>query len=187
VKRHLLLTGGALAVGLLVAGCGSSSSSSTTTSVASAPTTTAASATTVTTTAPTSTTATTAASSTAAASCPTLAQATAALGGTFTGPISTPIPDSGIVCEYTGSGGNAGVTIFAHQSAAVFAGQVHKATGNPAMPAISGVGDGAYGMTTGGRSVVNAYSNGTHTVVAAQGPGAIGPVVALAKVALADN
>jgi hypothetical protein len=55
------------------------------------------------------------------------------------------------------------------------------------MPSISGLGDGAYGMTTGGRSVVNAYSNGDRTVVAAQGPGALASVEALAKVALADN
>jgi hypothetical protein len=55
------------------------------------------------------------------------------------------------------------------------------------MPSISGLGDGAYGMTTGGRSVVNAYSNGNRTVVAAQGPGALASVEALAKVALADN
>jgi hypothetical protein len=109
------------------------------------------------------------------------------LGATYSGPISNSIPDSGIVCEYTGASGNAGVTIYAHQSAAVFAGQVAHAPGNPAMPSISGLADGAYGTTTGGRSVVNAYSNATRTVVAAQGPGALGPVEALAKVALSDN
>jgi hypothetical protein len=93
----------------------------------------------------------------------------------------------GIVCEYTGSGGNAAVAIFAHQSSAVFAGQVSNAPGAPAMPKITGVGDGAYGMTTAGRSIVNAYSNGSHTLVAAQAPGALAPVEALARVALADN
>jgi hypothetical protein len=55
------------------------------------------------------------------------------------------------------------------------------------MPTISGVGDGAYGMTAGGRSVVNAYSNATRTLVAAQAPGALAPVEALASVALSDN
>jgi hypothetical protein len=55
------------------------------------------------------------------------------------------------------------------------------------MPSISGVGDGAYGMTTAGRSIVNAYSNASRTLVAAQAPGALPPVEALARVALADN
>ena len=55
------------------------------------------------------------------------------------------------------------------------------------MAAISGVGDGAYGQTVAGRSIVNAYSNGSRTVVAAQGPGALAPVEALARIALADN
>jgi hypothetical protein len=69
----------------------------------------------------------------------------------------------------------------------VFAGQVAHAPGAPAMPSISGLGDGAYGQTAGGRSVVNAYSNGSRTLVAAQAPGALAPVEALARVALADN
>ena len=55
------------------------------------------------------------------------------------------------------------------------------------MPAISGVGDGAYGQTIGGRSIVNAYSNGSRTVVAAQASGALDQVEALARIALADN
>lgn len=93
----------------------------------------------------------------------------------------------GIVCEYTGLGGNAGVTIFAHLTPAVFAGQVAHAPGAPAMPAIAGIGDGAFGSSAGGRSVVNAYSNASRTVVAAQAPGALGPTEALARVALADN
>ena len=104
------------------------------------------------------------------------------------GPIQTPTPGGGVVCEYTGARGNAGVTIFAHQSATVFAGQVSHAPGNPAMPAISGVGDGAYGMTSvGDRSIVNAYSNGSRTVVAAQANGSLASVEALARAALAAN
>ena len=55
------------------------------------------------------------------------------------------------------------------------------------MPSLSGLGDGAYGATIGGRSVVNAYSNASRTVVAAQGPGALAPVEALARVALSVN
>jgi hypothetical protein len=99
-----------------------------------------------------------------------------------------PTPGSGIVCEYTGgASGNAGVTVFAHESATVFAGQVAHAPGEPAMPAISGLGNGAFGMTAGGRSVVNAYSNASRTLVAAQAPGALPPVEALARVALSDN
>ena len=79
------------------------------------------------------------------------------------------------------------MAIFAHQSAAVFAGQVTNAPGAPAMPAISGLGDGAFGSSAAGRSVVNAYSNASRTVVAAQAPGPLGPTEALARVALADN
>lgn len=77
--------------------------------------------------------------------------------------------------------------VFAHQSGTVFAGQVANAHGAPAMPSISGVGSGAFGTTIAGRSIVNAYSNGSRTLVAAQAPGALAPVEALAKVALADN
>jgi hypothetical protein len=178
---------GALAVGLVLTACGSSSTSGTTSTTSSS------SSTRATTAAPTATTAapagttTTAVATTGAAKCPTLAQAETALGGSFSGPIQTPTPGGGIVCEYTGAAGNAGVTIFAHQSAAVFAGQVAHAPGAPAMPAISGVGDGAYGMTTAGRSIVNAYSNASRTLVAAQAQGPLPPVEALARVALADN
>jgi hypothetical protein len=116
-----------------------------------------------------------------------LAQANAALGGSYGGPITTPTAGGGVVCEYTSSAGNAGVTIFAHQSATVFAGQVAHAPGAPAMPSISGVGDGAFGTTTAGRTVLNAYSNANRTFVAAQAPGALTPVEALARVALTDN
>lgn len=131
---------------------------------------------------------TVAATTTGAAVCPTLAQANTALGGSYSGPVTTATPGGGIVCEYTGgTAGNAGVTIFAHQSAAVFAGQVAHAPGDPAMASIAGVGNGAFGQDTGGRAVLNAYDNASHTLVAAQGPGALGPVEALARVALADN
>ena len=130
---------------------------------------------------------TTASGTTTAATCPTLAQPNTALGASYSGPVSTSTPGGGIVCEYTGGSGNAGVTIFAHQSAAVFAGQVAHAPGKPAMPSLSGLGDGAYGATTGGRSIVNAYANASRTLVAAQGPGALTPVEALARIALSDN
>jgi hypothetical protein len=183
MNKRAPLAAGALAVGLLLTACGSSTTSATTSSTTAPTATTAA----PTTTAAPATTTTTAVATTGAAKCPTLAQAEAALGGSFGGPIQTSTPGGGIVCEYTGAAGNAGVTIFAHQSAAVFAGQVAHAPGAPAMPAISGVGDGAYGMTTAGRSIVNAYSNASSTLVAAQAPGALPPVEALARVALADN
>ena len=91
------------------------------------------------------------------------------------------------MCEYSGDAGTAAVAIFAHQSPTVFAGQVANSPGAPTMPKISGVGDGAFGSTTADRSIVNAYSNGNRTVVAAQAPGALPPVEALARVALADN
>jgi hypothetical protein len=116
-----------------------------------------------------------------------MAQADAALGVSDSGPVRTSTPGGGVVCEYTGAGGNAAVAIFAHESAAVFAGQVAHAVGAPAMPKLSGVGDGAFGQTIGGRSIVNAYSNGSRTSVAAQGPGSLASVEALARVALADN
>jgi hypothetical protein len=183
MNKRALVTIGALAVGLALTGCGSSSTSATTTTTSASSSTTAPTATTA---AATSTT-TTAVATTGAAKCPTLDQAEGALGGSFSGPIQTPTPGGGIVCEYTGAAGNAGVTIFAHQSAAVFAGQVAHAPGAPAMPAISGLGDGAYGMTTAGRSIVNAYSNASRTLVAAQAQGPLPPVEALARVALADN
>jgi hypothetical protein len=116
-----------------------------------------------------------------------LAQANTALGGSYSGPATTSTPGGGVVCEYTSSAGIAGVTIFAHQSAEIFAGQVAHAPGAPAMPKISGVGDGAFGTTTAGRSIVNAYSNGSLTLVAAQASAPLVAVEALARVALADN
>jgi hypothetical protein len=169
---------GALIAALVLTACGSGSSSPTTSP--STPTTRPASAT-------TAAVPTTAAATTSASTCPTLAQANTALGGSYGGPITTPTAGGGIVCEYTSGAGNAGVTIFAHQSVSVFAGQVGHATGAPAMPSFSGVGDGAFGMTIAGRSVLNAYSNASRTFVAAQGPVALAPVAALARVALADN
>ncbi len=182
MKTRTTLAAGALMAGLVLTACGSNSSSSATTSTSSpsATTTQPASAT-------TAAVPTTAAATTGTATCPTLTQANAALGGSYGGPITTPTAGGGVVCEYTSSAGNAGVTIFAHQSAAVFAGQVAHAPGAPAMPSISGLGDGAFGTTTAGRSVLNAYSNASRTIVAAQGPGALAPVEALARVALADN
>jgi hypothetical protein len=170
-----------MAIGLVLTGCGSSGPSPTSTPSASPTTTSAAG-----TTAPPAST-TTVAVTTGAATCPTMAQADAALGVADNGPIHTATPGGGIVCEYTGSGGAAGVTIFAHQSASVFAGQVAHAPGAPAMAAISGVGDGAFGQDVGGRGIVNAYSNTSRTLVAAQAPGTLPPVEALARVALADN
>jgi hypothetical protein len=116
-----------------------------------------------------------------------MAQADAALGVSDSGPIRTSTEGGGVVCEYTGAGGNAGVTIFAHQSSAVYAGQVAHAGTAPGMQAISGVGDGGFADTAGGRSIVNAYSNSSRTLAAAQAPGALAPVEALARVALSDN
>jgi hypothetical protein len=116
-----------------------------------------------------------------------LAQAGAALGVSDKGPIRTPTAGGGVVCEYTGGGGNAGATIFAHQSSAVLAGQVANGDRVPGMQKISGVGDVAFALTVGGRSIVNAFSNGSRTFVAAHAPGALPPTEALARVALADN
>jgi hypothetical protein len=171
----------ALVAGLVLTGCGSSGPSATATTSA---TTTSAAPSTGTPSHSTTTTAVT----TGAATCPTMAQADAALGVAYRGPVQTATPGSGIVCEYTGgSGGSAAVTIFAHQSASVFTGQVAHAPGAPAMAAISGVGDGAFGQDVAGRSIVNAYDDASHTLVAAQAPGPLPPVEALARVALADN
>jgi len=117
-----------------------------------------------------------------------MAQADAALRVSDTGPIRTGIKGGGVLCEYTGAGGNSAVAIYAHQSGTVFAGMVSNADDKvTGMQPVSGVGDGAFFLTAGGRSVVNAYSNGSHTVVAAQGPGAAAPIEALAQVALSDN
>jgi len=183
MNRRIPLSVGALAIGLVLTGCGSGSSSPTT-SAASSPTTNVS-----TSTVPPGSSTTTVTATAAAATCPTLAQAEAALGGSYSGPIQTPTPGGGIVCEFTGgAGGNAGVTIFAHQSATVFAGQMAHASGAPDMPPISGVGDGGFGMTSAaGRSIVNAYSTGSRTLVAAQANGSLASVEALARVALADN
>ncbi len=186
VNRRIPLVSAALILGLVLTACSSGGGKSASTTAA--PPTTSASATTV---PPGSTTTATVPSTTAAttgaATCPTLAQANAALEGSYSGPTTTSTKGGGIICEYTSGAGTAAVAIFAHQSASVFAGQVGNAPGAPAMPQISGVGDGAFGQTTGGRSIVNAYSNGSRTVVAAQGPGALATVEALARVALSDN
>ena len=182
VNKRASLAAGALMAGLVLTACGSGSGSHAASSTSSSSATTAPPGSTTTAAVPT-----TAAATAGAATCPTLAQANAALGVSYSGPITTPTAGGGIVCEYTSGAGNAGVTIFSHQTATVFAGQVAHAPGAPAMPEISGVGDGAFGMTTAGRSIVNAYSNGSRTVVAAQAPGALAPVEALARVALAAN
>ncbi len=123
------------------------------------------------------------------ATCPTLAQANAALGVSFSGSTRTAGPGGSIVCEYTGGpgGANAGVTIFAHETAEVFNGQVANAGRAPGMEKVSGVGDGAFAQSTSGHSVVNAWSNGSRTVVAAQGPVPVAQTEALARVALSDN
>jgi hypothetical protein len=174
------LVAGAVVAGLVLTSCSSRSSSPT--ASPSTPTTTPSA-----TTAPLSATTTTVAVTTGAATCPTLAQTDAALDASYSGPTRTPTQGGGIVCEYTGGGGTAAVAIFAHQGAAVFAGQVAHAPGAPAMPSISGVGDGAFGTTTGGRSIVNAYANASRTLVAAQASTSLVSAEALAKVALADN
>jgi len=149
MRTRVALAAGALTAGPVLTACGSAKSSPTISTSASSTTTQPASAT-------TSPVPTTAAATTTAATCPTLAQATAALGGSYGGPITTPTAGGGVVCEYTGSAGNAGVTVFAHQSASRFAGQVAHGPGSPAMPSLAGVGDGAFAMTVAGRSVVDA-------------------------------
>ncbi|HEY5025733.1 MAG TPA: hypothetical protein VII76_12220 [Acidimicrobiales bacterium] len=185
MKKRALSACGAMTVGLVLASCssgGTGPSATPTTASTVAPTTASTSVA-----APPKSTTTTMAVTAGAPTCPTAAQANAALGVSDTGPTQTSTAGGGIVCEYTGSAGNAAVAIFAHQSATVFPGQVANAPGAPAMPKLSGVGDGAYGSTIAGRSIVNAYSNTSRTVVAAQAPGALAPVEALARVALSDN
>jgi hypothetical protein len=118
--------------------------------------------------------------------CPTRAQVDKALGTNYGAPIRTQAGGGGIVCEYSGVG-KAAVTIFAAQSPAVFAGQVSNAGKAPGMRKIIGVGDGAFAVNSGGRSIVNAYSRGGRTFVAAQAPGPLGPTEALARIALSDN
>jgi len=183
MNRQASFVAGVLIGGLAMTACGSGNSHSASPPPSTAP---AGSATT----APSGTTAPSATSApvtSVASTCPTLAQANTALGVSDQGPIQTSTPGGGVVCEYTGAGGNAGVTIFANQSPVVFAGQVANAGKAPGMQAISGIGDGGFALTAGGRSVVNAYSNASRTLVAAQAPGALAPTEALARVALADN
>jgi len=167
-------------VGLAITGCGSGSSHTASPTTA-PPATTAPAATIV----PAPTTGAVAAG---APTCPTMAQADAALGVSDTGPIRTGIGGGGILCKYTGAGGISAVAIYAAQTATVFAGMVSNADDKvTGMQPVSGVGSGAFFLTAGGRSVVNAYSNGSRTVVAAQGPGAAAPIEALARVALSDD
>jgi hypothetical protein len=175
------LTAGVFIVALVLEGCGSGGThqASTTTSPAGATPSSVAT--------PSVSVPTTGAATGGGPTCPTLAQAKAALGASYSGPTSTAGPGGSIICEYTGSAGNAGVTIFAHQSEAVFTGQVANAGRAPGMQKVSGVGDGAFALTAGGRTVVNAWANGSRTVVAAQGPGSLAQTEALARVALSDN
>jgi hypothetical protein len=175
------LTASIFMAGLVWAGCGSGSSNQASNATSPAGSTPASVA------RPSVSVPTTAAATGGGPRCPTLAQANAALGGSYSGPTSTAGPGGAIVCEYTGSAGNAGVTIFAHQSEAVFTGQVANAGRAPGMQKVSGVGDGAFALTTGGRTIVNAWANGSRTVVAAQGPGSLAQTEALAQVALSDN
>jgi hypothetical protein len=180
VKARIAAAVGVLGLASVLASCGSGGSSSNTTA------TTHAASSQTTTSSPNTTT--TSVATTTASTCPTLAQAVSALGASYANLVQHAAPGGSIVCEYTGGpNGNAGVTVFAHQSQPVFTGQVAHAPGAPAMPALSGVGDGAYGADIGGHSVVNAYSNATRTLVAAQATGSLASVEALAKVALSDN
>ena len=174
--------------GSVFAGCGgagnSSSSSSTAAGPSSSATTPPASSSTAgSSTAATATPATAAAATTA--TCPTPAQVETATGNSYTGSHSTPAGGGGIVCEYLGAT-TAAVAIFAHDSQVVFAGQVAH-TQAVGMQKISGVGSGAFGVDDSGRSIVNAYSNSSQTVVAAQATGSLASVEAFARVALADN
>jgi hypothetical protein len=184
--RVPVAVGALMVVGLVLAGCSSNSASPSTTSTSTSSAKASGSATTS---PPASAPPTTAAATGATTStCPTAAQASTAVGQSYSSLKQEPSPGGGIICVYNGSGAvNAEVAIFSHGSASVFAGQVAHAPGDPAMPAISGVGDGAYGQDIGGRAIVNAYSNASRTLVAAQAAGPLPPVEALARVALSVN
>jgi hypothetical protein len=181
VNGHGALVAGIFIAGVALTGCGSGSGNHATVSTSSAKSAPSSAVT------PSRSAATTADATGSSSTCPTLAQANAALGASYTGPTRTATPGGGIVCEYTGSAGNAGVTIFAHQSEAVFAGQVANAGRVSGMQKVSGVGDGAFALPTNSRTVVNAWANGSRTFVAAQGPGSLAQTEALARVALSDN
>ena len=103
VNCRALAAAGALAAGVVIAGCGSGSSSPGTTPPPASSAPPASPATTIAPSAPT-----TAAATTSAATCPSLAQANAALGASYRGPTSTPTAGGRLVCLYTGSAGNAG-------------------------------------------------------------------------------
>jgi hypothetical protein len=118
--------------------------------------------------------------------CPSLAQADTALGVSDSGTTRTPTQGSGVVCAYTGNA-TADVTIFAYESPQAFSAQVASAGTTPGMQQVSGVGDGAFGLTANGRSSVNAYSNASRTFVEAAAPGALARVQALARAGLVDN
>jgi len=169
--------------GSVFAGCGGAGNSSSSSSTAAGPSSSATTPPASSSTAGSSTAATAAAATTA--TCPTLAQVETATGNSYTGSHSTPAGGGGIVCEYLGAT-TAAVAIFAHDSQVVFAGQVAH-TQAVGMQKISGVGSGAFGVDDSGRSIVNAYSNSSQTVVAAQATGSLASVEAFARVALADN
>lgn len=179
--------------GLIFAGCnsgGSGAAGGLASSATTAPAATSASSATSpssATTPPPATAATAAAAPAGAPNCPTPAQVETALSVSYSGPKRIPAGGGGIICDYTGTAGNADVAIFAHTSAAVFAGQVANVGGAPGMKKVSGVGDGAFGMSSDNGSIVNAYADASHTVVAAHSPGPLSQTEALAGVALADN
>jgi len=190
VNRPVRLALLIVATGTALAACGGSSSHSTSTTSAAAP---------AAPSAPSATTPATAAAPVAppagvspggrkVAVCPTVAQANSALGTGYANLLRSPVDSIGTVCEYTGGAAlNAGVTIFPHQAAVVFPGQVANAGRAPGMRPITGVGDGGFGLTAGGRSIVNAYSNASRTFVAAQSSQPLSATEQLARVALAAN
>jgi hypothetical protein len=188
VNGRARLVSAAVGAALLIAGCGSSGGHATSPTTSPPATTPAPAGAAPTTPAAAASLPTGAGSGRRAATCPSVGQASAALGVTYTNLTRSPVDGIGTVCEYTGgASGNAGATIFAHETPAVFAGQVANAGRSPGMRPVTGIGDGAFGLTAGGRSIVNAYSNASRTFVAAQSPQATAATEALARVALADN
>jgi len=178
-----------VAAGTALGGCFGSSSHATSTTSAAAPATTAPAATApATSTAPAATALGTVPPGRRLVVCPTVAQANSALGTSYANLLRSPVDGIGTVCEYTGGGGaNAGVTIFPHETAAVYAGQLGNLGRAPGMKSITGVGDVGFGLTAGGRSIVNAAVNATRTVVAAQSSQPIAATEALARIGLTAN
>jgi len=171
VRVRFILPIGAVMAGLLLTGCGSGGG---TTSVLNLP--------------PPNTTDSTA--STTAATCPTLAQAEAALNGAYRGPAQSSTRGGGIVCEYiatTAPPTNAEVTVFAHESPTVYYRQMAHGATVPGMTPVSGVGTVAYALSAAGRTIVNAFSTVRRTFVAVQSSAALSQTEALARFTLADN